>query len=149
MTTLILLTIAGAIIASVVSSFWYSMSTPMGRLHAEEVGFDKLTPEERERKITELKPHMWKSYLGYFLLSLLVSFSTVFILRMSVQNGVSFTLALGFVLSNWLCFMVPVIGSNIIWGAVDRKLAWKKFVSDISNYLVVILLIALLTYFFI
>ena len=96
-----------------------------------------------------MKPKMAKMYVGQLVLSLLTSFATVFIIIMSVQNGIPFFAAVGFVLFNWLCFMVPIIGSDILWGNVDRTIAWKKFFSDISANLVTLLLIALLTSFFV
>ena len=149
MITIILLSVLGAILSAVVGTFWYSPMTPMGRLHMREVGFEKLSPEEQKQKIEAVKPHMWKSYLGQVILSLLTSLATVFILTMSVRNGLPFSAALGFVLSNWLCFMVPVIGSGIIWGGIDRAIAWKKFLSEIGANLVTLFLITLLAYFFI
>jgi hypothetical protein len=38
----------------------------------------------------------------------------------------------------WLALMVPVIGSNILWGNTPRDIAWKKFASDAISYLVTI-----------
>ncbi len=149
MTTILLLSFAGAVIYAVVGTFWYSNATPMGKIHMQYLGFDKLTEDEKKRKMQEAKPMMPKLYAAQMLLSLLTSSAVVFILIMSVQNGVSFKLALGFVLFNWLCFMVPTIGSGIIWSNVDRKIALKKFFSDILNHLVTILLIAGLTSLFI
>ena len=43
--------------------------TPMGRVHMQYLGFDKLSKEEQDKKIEEAKPHMRKSYLGQTLLS--------------------------------------------------------------------------------
>ena len=106
------------------------------------LGFDKLSPEEQKQKIEEAKPAMPKVYAGQMLLSLLESFAVVVIITMSMQNGVSFWIALGFVVFNWLCFMVPVNGSQILWGNVERDIAWKKFFSDIMANLVTLLVIA-------
>jgi biotin synthase-like enzyme len=149
MTTIFLLSLAGVVISVAVGSFWYSPGTPMGRLHMRHLGFDKLTAEEQKKMIEKAKPTMPKTYVAQMLLSLLTSLATVFIITMSVQNGVPFMMALGFVIANWLCFMVPVNGSQILWGNVDRKIAWQKFFSDILSNLVIILLIALMTSFFI
>jgi hypothetical protein len=41
MLTIILLAIGGAILSAVIGTFWYSNSTPMGKLHMKYLGFDK------------------------------------------------------------------------------------------------------------
>ena len=149
MTTIILLSIAGAIIAAVVGTFWYSLATPMGKLHMRSLGFDKLSKEEQEHKIKEAKPRMWKMYLGQLILSFLTAFAVVYIVTTGLKNGLSLGMAVGFVLVNWLCFIVPTIGSGIIWSNCDRKIAWKKFVSDVLSNLVTLLLIAWLASLFV
>lgn len=148
MTTIILLTLAGAVVAAVVGTFWYSDATPMGKLHMRYLGFDKLSSEEKKQKMQEALPMMPKMYAGQLALSLLLSFSVVFTIVMSVQNGLTLPMAICFPLFNWLCFMVPAIGASILWSNCDRSIAWKKFFSDITSNLVTILLIALLTSFF-
>ncbi len=148
MITILLLTIAGVVISLVIGTLWHSLGSPMGRLHMRYIGFDKLSPEEQQQKIREAGPTMWKTYLGQMALSLLTSFAVVFIVTMSVKNGVSLWMALGFVLMNWLCFMVPVIGANILWGPCERAIAWKKFFADCGYQLITLILIALVTSFF-
>ena len=135
-------TVLGVIISVVIGTIWYSPGTPMGRLHMRFLGFDQLSPEEQKHKIEEAKPKMPKIYGMQMLLSFLTSFATVFIMMMSIQNGVPFSMALAFVVMNWLCFMVPVIGSNILWGTCDPAIAGKKFVSDIASNFVTVLFIA-------
>ena len=49
--TIILFGILGAVISAIVGSIWYSMSTPMGRVHMASLGFDKLSKEEQNKKI--------------------------------------------------------------------------------------------------
>lgn len=149
MTTIIILSIVGAIIAAVVGTFWYSNATPMGKIHMKSLGFDKLSHEEQKRKMEEAKPMMPKMYAAQMALSLLTSFAVVFVVTLSVQNGVPLSMAIGFPVFSWLCFMVPIIGSGILWSNCDRSIAWKKFFSDIFSNLVIILLIALLTSLFI
>lgn len=149
MTTILLLSFAGAVIAAIIGTFWYSEATPMGRVHMRYLGFDILSPEEKKKKIEEAKPLMGKIYGAQLVLSFLTAFAVVFITVMSIQNGLSFSMALGFVLLNWLCFMVPVHGANILWGNCDPKIAWKKFFSDIFANLVTVLLIAFLASFFV
>ncbi len=149
MTTIILLAVAGAVIAAVVGTFWYSPNTPMGRIHMQSFGFYNLSEEEQKKKIEEAKPMMWKMYVGQMTLSFLTAFAVVFIVTMSMQNGLTFGMALGFVAMNWLCFIVPTIGSGVIWSNCDRKLAWKKFFSDIFSNLVTLLLVAVLAKFFV
>ncbi len=148
MLTVIILSIVGAILSAVVGTIWYSDATPMGRVHMEYLGFNKLSEEEKKAKIKEAMPTMPKIYGLQFLLSLLTSFAVVFIMIMSLRNGVIPKYAYGFVVLNWLCFMVPIVGSGILWGNCDRKIAMKKFVSDILSNLVTVLVIAFLASFF-
>lgn len=148
MTTIIILSIVGAILSAVIGTIWYSNSTPMGRIHMRYLGFDKLSEEEKKAKMKEVMLMMPKIYGLQFLLSLLTSFAVVFIMIMSLRNGVIPKYAYGFVVLNWLCFMVPIIGSGILWGNCDRAIAMKKFVSDILCNLVTVLAIAFLASFF-
>ena len=149
MITIILLAIVGAIIAAAVGTFWYSNSTPMGKIHMKYLGCDKLSDEEMKKRIEEAKPHMMKMYVGQLLLSFVTAFAVVFIVTMSKQNGLTLGMATGFVLLNWLCFIVPTVGSGIIWSNCDKSIVWKKFFSDIFSVLVTILLTILVTSFFI
>ncbi len=68
---------------------------------------------------------------------------------MSMRNGLTFGMALGFVALNWLCFVVPTIGSGVLWSNCDRSIAWKKFFSDILSNLVTLVLVAFLASFFV
>ena len=149
MITIFLLSLAGAVISAVVGTLWYSMATPMGKIHMQFLGFDKLSKEEQKNKIKEAVPGMWKMYVLQMVLSFLTSFSVVFVVNMSMRNGLPFSLALVFVLMNWLCFVVPIIGSGILWSNCDRRISWKKFFSDIFSNLVTLLLIAFLARMFV
>jgi hypothetical protein len=146
--SIVLLTIAGAVIAIAVGTFWYSNATPMGKLHMKYLGFDVLTPEEQKQKMAEGMKMMPKMYAAQIALSLLTSFAVVIIITMSMQNGRSFPMALAFVAFNWLCFIVPTIGGALLWSNVDRSIAWKKFLSDAAHNLTTVILIALLASFF-
>lgn len=147
--TIIILAVVGAIISAVIGTVWYSMATPMGRVHMQYLGFDKLTDEEKKRKMEEMKPKMFKMYSAQMALSLLTSFAVVFIVNMSIKNGTSLYMALGFIVMNWLCFMVPIVGSNLLWSNCDRSIVWKKFFSDIFCNLVTVLVIGIITSLFI
>ncbi len=149
MITILLLSLAGAVIAVVVGTFWYSMATPMGKVHMKYLGFDKLTPEEQKQKIEEAKSTVWKTYLAQMFLSFLTSFTVVFIVTMSLRNDMTLAGALGFVVLNWLAFVVPTIGSAILWGTCERSIAWKKFFSDIFSNLVTLLIIGFLASLFV
>lgn len=144
MTHIILITILGAIVSLIIGSIWYSDKTPMGRLHMQTLGFDKLTKEEQAKAIEEAKPHMWKSFLIQFVLSALTAFFIAMVSVKGVMNGESFGTITAYSLLNWFCFMVPVIGSNILWGNIDRKIALKKFFSEIASYLVTVAAILLI-----
>ena len=148
MTAIILLSLAGAVISAVIGTFWYSDKTPMGRIHMRYLGMDKLTPEQKQAEIEKAKPTMPKVYGAQFILSALTSYAVAFIMIMSVRNGVSMWIALGFIAMNWLCFIVPTIGSSILWGNCDRAIAWKRFFSEASCNLVTLALIALLASLF-
>lgn len=143
MTTILLLSALGAIISAIIGTFWYSPITPMGRIHMKSIGMDTLSPEEQKQKIEAAKPTMWKLYLAQIILSFLTAFSVVFTITESVVSGVPFKIAILFPIMNWLCFMVPVVGSAILWSSnLTKGLAWKKFFSDICSYLITILIIA-------
>ncbi len=149
MTSIIILSIVGAIIAAAVGTFWYSDKTPMGRLHMQYLGFDKLSDEEKRQKMEEVKPKMKKIYGAQILLSSLTAFAVVYITIVSMRNGMSLSNAFGFVFFNWLCFVVPTVGTGILWGTCDPKIAWKKFFSDISSVLVTLLITTLLASLFV
>ncbi len=149
MITILLLSLAGAVIAVVVGTVWYSNATPMGKIHMRYLGFDALSEEEKKSKMEAGKSMMPKMYAAQMALSFLTAFAVVFIVTMSVGNGVPLMMAIGFVILNWLCFVVPTIGSAILWSNCDRSIAWKKFFSDICSNLVTLLLVALMTSFFV
>jgi hypothetical protein len=113
------------------------------------MGFDKLSPEEQKQKMEEAKPKMIKMYVGQIILSFMTAFAVVFITILSMRNGLTLGMALGFVVMNWFCFMVPIIGSGVIWSNCDSKLAWKKFISDSLANLVTVLVIGLLASLFV
>ncbi len=149
MTTIILLSLAGAVISAVIGTLWYSDKIPMGRIHMRYLGMDKLSDEEKKQMIEKAKPTMPKTYGAQFVLSALTSFAVVFIMIMSIRNGVSIWVALGFVAMNWLCFIVPTIGSGILWSNCDREIAWKRFFSEVSYNLVTLVIVALLASLFV
>ena len=144
MLTILILSLVGAVLAAVVGTFWYSNATPMGKIHMRYLGFDKLTEEEKKMKMNEAKPMMKKMYMAQIGLSFLTSFLVVFIVTASMQNGLSLKVAIGLIALNWLGFIVPTIGSGILWSNCDRAIVWKKFFSDILSNLVTVVLIALL-----
>lgn len=146
---LLLLTLVGMVISVILGTIWYSDATPMGRVHMRYLGFDKLSKEEKKKMMEKAKPQMPKMYAAQMALSLLTSFAVVFIVSTSLINGLSLGMSLGFVSLNWLCFMVPLVGSGILWGNCDPSLAWKKFFSDSLENLLMVLLIGLMTSLFI
>ena len=148
MATIIILSIVGAVLAAVIGTLWYSGATPMGKIHMKSLGFDALSPEEQQQKIAEAKPQMPKVYAAQFGLSFLTAFAVVFMVQMSLANGLSVPMAVAFPIFNWLCFMVPVTGSALLWSNVDRSIVWKKFFSDTLSNLVTILVIAFLAVLF-
>lgn len=148
MLTILLLALVGTIIAAIVGTLWYSNSTPMGKIHMQYLGFDKLTKEEQMKKMEEGKSMMFKMYSAQMALSFLTSLFTVFVVTESIRNGVPTAMAIGFPILSWLCFVVPTVGTGILWSNCDRSIVWKKFFSDIFSNLITILLIALMSSFF-
>jgi hypothetical protein len=149
MTTIILIAIIGAVASLIVGSIWYSPGTPMGRLHMKAIGFDKISPDEQKRLIEEMKPKMWKSYLGQFIMSAVTAFFIAFITVVGMRNGETFGMVVGQAAFAWLALMVPVIGSGILWGNTPRDIAWKKFASDSISYAVTIGLVLVIAKLFV
>ncbi len=147
MTTIILLGILGAVISAAIGTFWYSMATPMGKIHMESVGFNQLSKEQQDAKIAEMKPKMWKYYLAQMFLSFLTSafIAGIMVAQKSLGSGVIY----GEVTAIWLCFVVPLVGQALLWGNIDQKLRWKKFISDSLSNLVTFLVIVLVFSFII
>ncbi|HEU5114454.1 MAG TPA: DUF1761 family protein [Candidatus Paceibacterota bacterium] len=149
MITTILLVIGGAIIYAIIGTIWYSNATPMGKIHMRYLGMDKLSPEELAQKMQAGKAMMPKMYAAQMGLSLLTSFWIVLVVTESVRNGLPLSMGVGFSILGWLCFMVPSIGTSILWSNCDRSIAWKKFFSDIASNLVTIIVIALVVGLFV
>lgn len=139
MITIILLGILGSIISAAIGTFWYSMATPMGKVHMESVGFNLLSKGEQEIKIKEMKPKMWKYYLAQIFLSFLTSSFIAFI--MLVQKAYGPVAVYAEIAGIWLCFTLPLVGQSLLWGNVDQKLRWKKFFSDSLSNLVIFFVI--------
>jgi len=125
--TIVLLGILGAIISAVIGTFWYSMKTPMGKVHLESTGFMKLSKEEQERKMQEMKPKMWKYYFTQMFLSFLTSAFIAYIMLEQKAYGIGVAAIYGEVAAIWLCFVIPTIGQALLWGNCEVRLRWKKF----------------------
>ena len=144
MTTFVLiplLSILGTVISVVIGTIWYSIKTPMGRLHLESSGFFKNSKEEQKRKIKEMKPKMWKYYLAQMFLAFLTSIFIAFIMIEQKSFGAGSMAVYGEVAAIWICFTVPAIGQSLLWGNTEVKLRWKKFFSDSLSNLVTLLAI--------
>jgi archaellum biogenesis protein FlaJ (TadC family) len=147
--SLLLITFLGGIASIIIGTFWYSDKTPMGRIHMRSIGFDKLTHEQQQKSIADAKPHMWKSFLGQFILSSLTAFFIALVSVTGTLNGMPFGMVVIYGLLAWICFMVPLAGSHVLWGNIDRKIAWKKFISDSASYLVTIAAVLLIAKLFV
>ncbi|MCA9352130.1 DUF1761 family protein [Patescibacteria group bacterium] len=142
METIIIIGVLGAIISAVTGTLWYGGWTPMGKWHMQYLGFDGLSEEEKKQKIEEAKPHMAKTYGAQMFLSFLTSFFIAFVTSYSVQNGAPASSVFYYTPMIWLCFTVPMIGQNILWGTSEGSLAWKRFFSDSLYNLITFLVIA-------
>ena len=149
MISIILIGIIGAIVSAVVGTVWYNdRLTPMGKWHMQYLGFDKLSNEEKEALRKEMGPKMWKSYSAQMILSLLTSLFIGFVTSYSVQNGAPASSVFYYMPMIWLCFTVPMIGQNILWGTSKGALAWKRFISDSASNLVSFFIIAFIATLF-
>jgi len=137
--SIILFGILGAIISALVGMVWYSMKTPMGRVHMKSMGMGDMTPEERMKMMKDTASKMRRYYFGQFILSFLTSAFVAFIMKEQKDYGVSASAVYPEIISIWLCFTVPTIGQALIWGNIDSKLRWKKFFSDIFGNLLIYL----------
>ncbi|MFA5856540.1 MAG: DUF1761 domain-containing protein [Candidatus Pacearchaeota archaeon] len=142
MLDVILIGIIGTIISVIIGTFWYSMSTPMGRLHMQSIGFTKLSKDEQKKAIEKEKPYMWKSYVIQMILSFLTSFFIAFVTKYTIQNGQSGSSVYFYVVFIWLSFIIPIIGQSLIWGNIPKNLRVKKFISDSIYNLITYILIA-------
>lgn len=142
MITILLVAVLGALISAVVGTIWYSPSTPMGKWHMQYLGLDKLSKEEQEELRKKMMPKMWKTYGSQLILSFFTAFFIAMVTRTSVQNGAPASSVFYYVPMAWLCFTVPMIGQNVLWGNCEGTLAWKKFFSESLSNLVTFLLIA-------
>lgn len=149
MITLLLLSLLGAVLAAVIGTIWYSNKTPMGKIHMEYLGFNKLTEEEQKKLMEEAKPKMLKMYGLQTALSLLTAFFVVVVTSFARGTGMPITAVLIVLTIVWLCFTVPTIGTALLWSNCDRKIVWKKFFSDTLSNLVTILITAMVVNLFV
>ena len=137
--------VGGAIVSAVVGTIWYNPDwTSMGKWHMQYLGFDKLSKKEQEAIRNEMAPQMWKSYSVQLILSLLTSLFIAFVTSYSVQNGAPASSIYYYIPMIWLCFTVPIIGQNILWGTStgNLALAWKRFFSESFSSLITFMIIA-------
>lgn len=147
--TIILIGFLGAVVSAILGTVWYNPSlTTMGKWHMQYLGFDKLSKEEQDAKRKEAMPKMWKTYLAQLILSFLTSVFIGFVMSYSVKNGMPASSVFYYLPMIWLCFTVPMIGQNILWGSSEGGLAWKRFFSDSFYNLITFLVIAFLATFF-
>ena len=145
---IILLGVLGTVISTIIGTLWYSMKSPMGKVHLESLGFTKLSPEEQKKRVEEMKPKMWKYYLLQMLLAFLTSVFIAFVLIAQKAFGLSSAVVYGELGLIGLCFTVQIVGQSLLWGNVDLKLRWKKFFSDsfanLVTYMVIVFVFSLI-----
>ncbi len=135
MLSILVVTFLGAVLGALIGTVWYGPFTPMGRWHMAYLGFDKLTKEEQAKKIAEAKPQMPKQYALQFLLSALNSFFVAFVMKNMVANGQPKAGTFGYLAMIWICFVVPVVGSSLLWGNCPPELRLKRLASDSGHFL--------------
>lgn len=149
MITIIFTAIAGAIISAVIGTLWYGGKTPMGKWHMQYLGFDKLSQEEKDKKISEAKPKMWKIYSAQMVLSFITSLFIGFVTWYTVQNGAPASAVYYYIVMIWIAFIVPMVGQEILWGNSEGSLAWKRFFSGVIYNLITFLSIAFVAVLFV
>lgn len=118
--------LVAAIASMVIGSVWYG---PLfGKMFIEEMGMNKLSPEEQER----MRKSMTKAYVLQFLASLVMFFVLAWYVVTSVHTGVMGGVANAFGL--WLGFVVPLALGNALWGG-KMSLFWL----NIGNMFVTLL----------
>lgn len=142
MATSLFVGIIGAVISAVTGTLWYSGGTPMGKWHLQYLGFDKLSDEEKKKRMAEAKPRMWRQYSAQLGLSFLTSCFIGFVTSYTVKSGGPASAVYFYVPSIWLAFTVPMIGQNLLWGNCEPGLARKKFFSDSLYNLLTYMVIA-------
>lgn len=110
-----ILPLLGVLISMVIGMVWHMPNIPTGKLHMDFIGFSKLSKSEQEKIMNDMKPHMWKSFLGQAVLSFFSSLFIVFVLDQTVKNHMSPTMVYAYILMIWFGFIIPTIGSGIIW----------------------------------
>lgn len=140
MMNIILLGIVGAIISMIIGMVWYSPKL-FGKSQLDFNGKKVLTSDEHKNKLEGPKHLVYKKYLAQFILS----FITSFFLALVIKGG--FNLIFNkylfmFIALIWLCFTVPMAGTNVLWSDVSNKIALNKFLSDIFYSLITFMIVS-------
>ena len=118
--------LVSAIASMIIGSIWYG---PLfGKKFMEAMGMN----EWSEEKKAEMKKSMTLSYVGQFVLSLVMFFVLSWYITTSVHTGIMGGVANAFGL--WLGFVVPLAAGNVLWGG-KKILFWLS----IGNMLVTLL----------
>ncbi|MCX8472502.1 MAG: DUF1761 domain-containing protein [Sediminibacterium sp.] len=159
-TTIILLSLLGAVIFMVIGMIWHSPKSPAGKAHLNYIGACQQNSEETKKKMEEMKPHLWKYYLSQFIFSFL---SSAFIAHVVIYmknnascsspnssnstcsmmaNCTSCPLTLLFFI--WLCFVVPISGGHFLWdgrgdGKTKAKMIFYHTLYDLVCYVIIAL----------
>ncbi len=118
--------LVSAIASMVIGSIWYG---PLfGKKFMEAMGMNEWSPEKK----AEMTKSMGISYVGQFILSLIMFFVLAWYITTSVHTGIIGGMANAFGL--WLGFVVPLAAGNVLWGG-KKILFWLS----IGNMLITLL----------
>ena len=118
--------LVSAIASMIIGSIWYG---PLfGKKFMEAMGMNEWSPEKK----VEMKKSMGISYVGQFVLSLIMFFVLSWYITTSIHTGIVGGMANAFGL--WLGFVVPLAAGNVLWGG-KKILFWLS----IGNMLVTLL----------
>ncbi|MDQ1282023.1 MAG: hypothetical protein QG630_374 [Patescibacteria group bacterium] len=140
MLKIILLGIIGAIISMIIGMIWHS-SKLFGKSQLDYNAKKVLTFEEHKNKCEESKHLVSQKYLLQFLLSFITSFFLALVMK-GGYGDIHDKYLYMFVALVWISFTVPAVGTNVLWSEVPKKIALKKFLSDIFYCLITFMLIA-------
>ncbi len=163
-TTIILLSLLGAVIFMVIGMIWHSPKSPAGKAHLDYIGACDMNSEEGKKQIAEMKPHMWKYYLTQFIFSLLSSaFIAHVVIYMKNKASCSSTASEGnctllgnclscpvlFLSLIWLCFVLPISGGHFLWDGRGNGKSKCRMIFYHSLYDLICYTIIALTFWYI
>ncbi len=118
-----------AVVFFIIGFIWHG---PLfGKIWARAMGMDmnSMTPEQKK----EMQKKMWPAYI----LQLILSIVTAYVLAVFIGSGIGGALAIAFWL--WLGFSMPMAASAALWSGKSKSASWKLFFITAGYQLVTLL----------